>query len=81
MPGAVETVRRARGGVDEYRSFGFDTHAAQFVCIELGHEQVRASQQADEQDADQGCDEDEHWASFPDDCNQFNAILGKRLLP
>ena len=54
----VLLLRRAREG--GYRSFGFDTHVAQFVCVVLGYEQVCTSQQTDEQDADHG-KYDEHF--------------------
>jgi hypothetical protein len=48
----VSLHHRAREG--GYRSFGLDTHVAQFVCVVLGYEQVCASQQTAEQDADYG---------------------------
>jgi hypothetical protein len=54
-----------------------DTHVAQFVCIVLVEDQVRASQQTEEQDGDQGR-YDEHGGLLSE---IYNAKPAKRMLP
>jgi hypothetical protein len=54
-----------------------DTHVAQFVRVVLVEEQVRASQQPDEQETDQGR-YDMHLGLLS---RIYNANLAKRMLP